>query len=81
MWYSYYDGDDMNIIDIIIKKKNKLELSEEEIKYIESKIEERKEHKKNKEFDKADAIRNELLEKGIELLDTREGTTYKIVGE
>ena len=34
MWYSYYDGDDMNIIDIIIKKKNKLELSEEEIKYV-----------------------------------------------
>ena len=30
-----------------------------------------------KEFDKADAIRNELLEKGIELLDTREGTKYK----
>ena len=47
------------------------------MKYIESKIEERKEYKKNKEFDKADAIRNELLEKGIELLDTREGTKYK----
>ena len=59
------------------KKEEVNEFSEEEIKYIESKIEERKEHKKNKEFDKADAIRNELLEKGIELLDTREGTKYK----
>ena len=61
----------------LTKKEESNEFSEEEIKYIESKIEERKEHKKNKEFDKADAIRNELLEKGIELLDTREGTKYK----
>ena len=61
----------------LTKKEEVNEFSEEEIKYIESKIEERKEHKKNKEFDKADAIRNELLEKGIELLDTREGTKYK----
>ena len=41
-------------------------------------IEERKEAKKNKDFAKADQIRNDLLEKGIELIDTREGTTYKI---
>ncbi len=41
-------------------------------------IEERKEAKKNKDFDKADKIRNDLLEKGIELIDTREGTTYKV---
>ena len=25
--------------------------------------------------------RNDLLSKGIELLDTREGTTYRIIGE
>ena len=67
-----------NVLDLDLTKKEEVnEFSEEEIKYIESKIEERKEHKKNKEFDKADAIRNELLEKGIELLDTREGTKYK----
>ena len=41
-------------------------------------IEKRKEAKKNKDFETADKIRNDLLEKGIELLDTREGTTYKI---
>lgn len=67
-----------NVLALDLTKKEEVnEFSEEEIKYIESKIEERKEHKKNKEFDKADAIRNELLEKGIELLDTREGTKYK----
>ena len=70
------DFDNVLALDLT-KKEEANEFSEEEIKYIESKIEERKEHKKNKEFDKADAIRNELLEKGIELLDTREGTKYK----
>jgi len=47
-------------------------------KWILDLIEERKEAKKNKDFAKADQIRNDLLEKGIELVDTREGTTYKI---
>ena len=70
------DFDNVLALDLT-KKEESNEFSEEEIKYIESKIEERKEHKKNKEFDKADEIRNELLEKGIELLDTREGTKYK----
>jgi len=42
-------------------------------------IEKRAEAKKNKDFDLADSIRNELLAKGIELLDTREGTTYRII--
>lgn len=46
--------------------------------YIKSKIEERNEAKKNKNYELADKIRNELLEKGIILKDTREGTTYEI---
>lgn len=45
--------------------------------YIEAKIEERKAAKKEKDFAKADAIRNELMEKGIVLEDTREGTKWK----
>ena len=44
-----------------------------------AKIEERKEAKKNKNFATADKIRDELLEKGIKLIDTREGTTYEIL--
>ena len=47
-------------------------------KYILSKIEERKEAKINKDFQLADSIREELLSKGIEIKDTREGTTYEI---
>lgn len=46
--------------------------------YIKNKIEERKEAKINKNFELADQIRNELLEKGIILKDTREGTIYEI---
>ena len=45
--------------------------------YILEKIEERKAAKKEKDFAKADAIRNELQEKGILLEDTREGVKWK----
>ena len=48
-------------------------------KEILAKIEERKEAKKNKDFAKADSIRDELLSKGIKLVDTREGTTYELI--
>ena len=47
-------------------------------KYILEKIEERNLAKKNKDFEKADKIRNELLEQGITLKDTREGTIFEI---
>ena len=45
--------------------------------YVLEKIEERKAAKKEKNFALADAIRNELLEKGIVLEDTREGVKWK----
>ncbi len=56
-------------------------LQEEEVdtelkSYIENMIEKRNEAKKNKDYALADQIRNELLEKNIELKDTREGTLY-----
>ena len=46
--------------------------------YVMSKIEERNEAKKNKDYELADKIRNELLVRGIVLKDTREGTTYEV---
>ena len=48
------------------------------VSYIEAKIAERKEAKKAKDFVKADAIREELLQKGIVLEDTREGVKWKM---
>ena len=45
--------------------------------YVEGKIAERAQAKKDKNFALADAIRAELLEKGIVLKDTREGTLWE----
>ena len=52
---------------------------EELTAYVEEKIAERAAAKKAKDFAKADAIRAELLEKGIVLKDTREGTQWQKV--
>ena len=48
------------------------------VQEIEAKIAERADAKKNKDYAGADAIRAELLAKGVTLVDTKEGTTYKI---
>ena len=67
------------VLSLDLTKKEEKNIDSELEKYILTKIEERKEAKKNKDFVLADSIRNELLEKGIELKDTREGTTYNIL--
>ena len=48
-------------------------------KYILEKIELRNVARNNKDFQLADQIRDELLNRGIKLIDSREGTTYKKV--
>lgn len=58
-------------------------LKEEQIdenlkKYIEEKIEERNNAKANKDYTKADEIREELLKQNIIIKDTREGATFEI---
>ena len=63
-------------IDASLDLLKKDEVDDELTVYIEEMIEKRKEAKKNKDYESADNIRNELLEKGIELKDTREGTTW-----
>lgn len=47
--------------------------------FIVSKIAERRAAKKEKDFAKADAIRAELLEKGVQIKDTREGTVWELI--
>ena len=61
-------------VNLIVEKKKAD--NEEEILAL---IEKRNEAKKNKDYELADSIRNELLDKGIELIDTREGTTYNVI--
>ncbi len=51
--------------------------TQEEDQEIRLAIEARKAAKKEKNFAEADRIRDELLQRGIVLLDSREGTTYK----
>jgi len=55
------------------------EVEEDLEKEILQKIEQRNQAKKDKDYALADQIRNELLEKGIKLIDSREGTTYEII--
>lgn len=67
------DFDKVLSLDLTIKDNTKLDKE-----FINNKINERNEAKKNKDFNKADSIRNELLEMGIILKDTREGTIYEV---
>ena len=55
------------------------DLDKELLKHIEEKIEERKQAKQNKNFELADKIRDELLNEGIIIKDTREGVTYEVI--
>jgi cysteinyl-tRNA synthetase len=48
-------------------------------KYILEQIEKRTDAKKAKDFATADAIRDELLKKGVEIKDTREGVKWQLI--
>ena len=62
----------MDVMGLIAEPKEELLDAD-----IEKLIEERQAARKAKNFARADEIRNELLEKGITLLDTREGVKWK----
>ena len=61
-----------DVLGLIVDKKEEM-LAED----IEKMIEERQAARKAKDFARADAIRDELLAKGIVLEDTREGVKWK----
>ena len=61
-----------DVLGLILDKKKELLDAD-----IEKLIEERQAARKAKDFARADAIRDELLEKGIILKDTREGVQWK----
>ena len=48
------------------------------LEYINAMIEARRQAKKEKNFAEADRIRNELLSRGVSILDTREGTKFTV---
>lgn len=63
-------------LDLLKKEKIKLDIDE---KYILDKIEERRKAKENKDYLLADKIREELLNKNVRLIDTKDNTTYEII--
>lgn len=68
--------DEVLSLDLLKEEEGVLVSNHDEIMAF---IEERRLAKMNKDFNKADSIRDELLSKGIKLIDTREGTTYEVI--
>ena len=59
----------------LLKKET---ISKEKLEEINRLIEERNQAKKEKDYNKADKIREQLQKIGVEIKDTREGTTFQI---
>lgn len=68
--------DEVLSLDLLKEEESVLVSNHDEIMAL---IEERRLAKMNKDFNRADSIRDELLNKGIKLIDTREGTTYEVI--
>lgn len=73
------DFDKIFSLDLLVNDVN-VSIDSELENYIKEMIQKRNEAKKNKDFILADKIRDELKEKNIIIKDTREGTTYEILG-
>lgn len=64
-------------LGLLADDKNSVDVHDDMAEYIEEMIQKRQEAKKNKDYQLADSIRAELLEKGIMLEDTRQGVNWK----
>jgi cysteinyl-tRNA synthetase len=76
------DGDRAAILDWFAEVDRRLAIiPEEEVatrdEEIEALIAQRNEARRNRDFAKSDSIRKELLERGIHIEDTREGTKWR----
>ena len=67
------------VLSLDLLKKNDSNIDESLEIYINDMINKRNEYKKNKDFENADKIREELKNRGIIIKDTREGTVFEIV--
>lgn len=65
------------VLSLDLLKEETIEIHDELAEYIEEMIQKRQNAKKNKDYQLADSIRAELLEKGIVLEDTRQGVNWK----
>ena len=75
------DYDKVLSLNLLIPDEDEgAEVDSELAAYVESMIAKRKQAKANKDYAGADAIRDELKAKGIEIKDTREGTVWEVIG-
>ena len=75
--YLINDFDKVLSLDLCVFNE---ELKDDELAcYIQNKIEERNLAKQNKDYAKADKIRDELKDKNVIIRDTRDGTVYEII--
>lgn len=72
--YLIEDFDKVFSLDLLIQDKN--ENNDVDIEFIENLIKERNNARKEKNWTKADEIRDILLSHNVELIDSREGTTW-----
>jgi cysteinyl-tRNA synthetase len=62
----------------LIEENQENKLDDEKVKYIEKLLKERATARANKQWEKSDKIRAILLEENIEIVDTKEGCTWKL---
>ncbi|MFZ5352473.1 MAG: cysteine--tRNA ligase [Bacillota bacterium] len=74
--YLIADFDKVLSLDLLLFEEAAPDNMIEEL--ISSLIAQRNEERKNKNYQKADEIRNKLLKMNIEILDTKEGTTWRL---
>ncbi len=69
------------VLSLDLTKETKNEISKELYDKINNSIKERDSAKKDRNFELADKIRDDLLSEGIKLIDTRDGTTFEILNK
>ncbi|HBV68869.1 MAG TPA: cysteine--tRNA ligase, partial [Clostridiales bacterium] len=69
------------VLSLGLMKDDETEIHDDLAEYVEEMIQKRQDAKKNKDYQLADAIRAELLEKGIALEDTRQGVNWKRINQ
>ena len=68
-----------SVLSLDLLKNEDNDIDSELKEYIDKMIEKRNNYKKEKNFEMADKVRDELKDKGIIIKDTREGTIFEIV--
>ncbi len=77
---SFLERTAVNVLGIInFDIKDEISNKDVDINFIQQMIDKRRDAKEKKDYALADKIRDELKELGVELKDSKDGTTFKIV--